>query len=207
MRHRFLTTLLRWLAVAVILRVQFAILTNYPDYFPPNFDSLFLQGREAAFHGLYRGAFYVHILSAPFVLLNGLFLLWYRFGPWHRWLGRVQVAVLLTLMLPSGVVMARQAYAGWLAGLSFFTLSATTAICAIVGVYHARQRRIDRHPRWMLRTYVLICSAIALRLLSGAASLLEVQEPELAYVIAAWCSWLLPLAGYEIVDRSSRRVT
>ena len=34
MRYRILTTALRWLAVVLILRVQVAILTNYPDYFP-----------------------------------------------------------------------------------------------------------------------------------------------------------------------------
>ena len=58
-RYRILTTVLRWLAVVLILRVLAAILANYPDYFPPNFDSLFLQGREATFTGLYRPAFYV----------------------------------------------------------------------------------------------------------------------------------------------------
>src|SRR5436190_16689367 len=36
-----------------------SILANYPDYFPPNFDSLFLQDREATFNGAYRTAFYV----------------------------------------------------------------------------------------------------------------------------------------------------
>ncbi|MBY0457843.1 MAG: hypothetical protein K2V38_10930, partial [Gemmataceae bacterium] len=39
-RYRILTAALRWLAVALVLRVLAAILSNYPDYFPPNFDSL-----------------------------------------------------------------------------------------------------------------------------------------------------------------------
>ena len=98
---RILTTVLRWLAVVLILRVLAVILANYPDYFPPNFDSLFLQGREATFRGAYRAAFYMHILSAPLVLFNGLILLSEyvrrRHGGWHRWLGRVQVVVLLLL--------------------------------------------------------------------------------------------------------------
>ena len=49
MRRTTLPLALRWLAVVLILRVLVAILANYPDYFPPNFDSLFLQGREATF--------------------------------------------------------------------------------------------------------------------------------------------------------------
>jgi hypothetical protein len=116
-------------------------------------------------------------------------------------LGRVQDVVLLLFVLPSSVVMARHAFGGWPAGLSFLLLSAATAGCAIVGVVHARRRRYDRHRRWMLRCYVLICSAVALRLISGAAGLVGVPSPEHAYVFAAWSSWLFPLAAYELVER------
>lgn len=52
MRLQILSAVLRWLVVVLILRVLIGILANYPDYFPPNFDSLFLEGREATFHGL-----------------------------------------------------------------------------------------------------------------------------------------------------------
>jgi len=204
-RLRLLTTVLRWLAALLILRVLASILANYPDYFPPNFDSLFLQGREATFTGTYRPAFYVHIFSAPVVLFTGLILVSEsvrrRYGGLHRVLGRVQVAVLLLLMLPSSVVMAQHTFGGWPAGLSFLLLSATTAICAIVGVVHARRRRYGLHRRWMLRCYVLICSAVTLRLISGTAGLVGVPSPEGAYVVAAWSSWLVPLAACEIVGR------
>ena len=138
MRYRILTTALRWLAVALILRVLATILLNYPGYFPPNFDSLFLQGREATFAGAYRVAFYVHIFSGPVILFNGLILLSdrvrLRLGGVHRVLGRVQVAVLLLLVLPSSVVMSQHAFGGWPAGLSFLLLSAATAGCAVAGV-------------------------------------------------------------------------
>jgi hypothetical protein len=70
-----------------------------------------------------------------------------------------------------------------------------------MGVVHARRHRYDLHRRWMLRCYVLICSAVALRLISGAAGLVDVPNPEQAYIVAAWTSWLLPLAAYEIVRR------
>src|SRR5262249_17338942 len=154
-----------------------------------NFDSLFLQGREATFGGAYQAAFYVHIFSAPVVLLNGLILLSkyvrHRHGGWHRRLGRVQVVVPLFFVLPSSVVMSRHAFGGWPAGLSFLVLSAATASCAIVGVVHARRRRYDQHRRWMLRSYVLICSAVALRLISGTTGLVGMPSPEHAYIFAA----------------------
>ncbi len=206
MTFKILTTVARWLAVLLILRVLVTIVANYPDYFPPNFDSLFLQGREASFTGAYPPAFYIHIFSGPVVLFNGLILLseYVRrhYAGLHRFLGRVQVVVLLLFVLPSSVLMSRHAFGGWPAGLSFLLLSVATAICAIVGVVHARRGRYNRHRQWMLRCYILICSAVALRLISGTAGLVGVPSPEAAYVVAAWCSWLVPLAAYEAVERS-----
>ncbi len=67
--------ILKWLAVVLIVRGTAAIFTNYPDYFPPNFDSLFLQGRRPTFTPLYRIAFYVHLFAGPFALLAGRSLL------------------------------------------------------------------------------------------------------------------------------------
>ena len=202
-RRPLLLTAVRWLAVVLILRVTAAILANYPDYFPPNFESLFLQGREATFHGLYRAAFYVHVLTAPLVLVIGLFLVLDsgRRRGLHRALGRVQVGVLLLVVLPSSAVMSRHAFGGWPAGLSFFTLSVVTAGCAVLGVVAARRKQYARHRRWMLRTFVLLCSAIVLRLISGAAGEVGVPYPEQAYVAAAWASWVLPLAATEVFLR------
>jgi len=189
----------------LILRVLVVILSNYPDYFPPNFDALFLLGREATFTGVYRSAFYLHIVSAPVVLLVGLILLSEsvrrRYGATHRILGRVQVALLLFCVLPTSVVMSRHAFGGWLAGLSFLLLSMATAICAIAGVVHARRRRYALHRRWMLRSYILICSAVVLRLISGAAGVIGVPSPEGAYIAAAWSSWLFPLVAFELMVR------
>lgn len=209
MRYHLLLTALRWLAVALVLRVLVTIVANYPDYFPPNFDALFLQGREAMFGGAYRVAFYAHIFAGPVVLLNGLLLLSEsvrrRYRGLHRGLGWLQVVVLLGLVLPTSVVMSRYAFGGWASGLSFLLLSVATAGCAVAGVVQAKRRRYDRHRRWMLRCYVLICSAVVLRLISGAAGLLGVSNPEAAYVAAAWGSWLGPLAIYEVAERLPAR--
>lgn len=201
-RIRVLTAVLRWAGVGLVLRVLVAILGNYPDYFPPNFESLFLQGREATFAGGYRVAFYVHICSAPGVLVSGLVLLSEtvrrRFPGGHRVLGRVHAAVVLGLVLPSSLVMAQHAFGGWPAGVSFALLSVATAGCTLAGVVTARRRQFARHRRWMVRSFVLLCSAVVLRLISGAATVVGVESPETAYIAAAWASWLVPLAAAEV---------
>jgi hypothetical protein len=80
-------------------------------------------------------------------------------------------------------------------------LSAATAGCTIVGVVYAIRRRFDRHRRWMLRSYVLICSTVVLRLILGTAGLIGVSSPEQASIWASWVSWLVPLAALLIVER------
>src|SRR5215218_10259771 len=94
------------LAALLVFRVTLSVVVGYRDYFPPNFDSDFLLGREGYFWGAYRWAFYVHLLSGPASLLLGTILISERFRSrfpaWHRRLGRVQAANILLLLVPSG---------------------------------------------------------------------------------------------------------
>ena len=58
----------------VILKVTATVVSNYHNYFPPNFTSDFLRGRERHFFGVYQWAFYTHIISGPaslFVCVQG----------------------------------------------------------------------------------------------------------------------------------------
>ncbi|MFM8931690.1 MAG: DUF2306 domain-containing protein [Gemmataceae bacterium] len=196
-----LERLLRWAALVLIARVLAVILWNYLNYFPPRFDSDFLLGRESIFHGAYRIAFYAHIVSGPLALVNGLALtslaIRQRWPKWHRRLGMTQLLILLPMLLASGVLMACHAFAGWWAGSAFLALAGITGGCAVAGFVHARSQDFHRHRRWMLRCQVLVCSAVVLRLISGAAGLAGVEDAEAAYVLAAWASWLMPMALLE----------
>lgn len=201
-RLPLLLTVLRWLVGLLVLRVLLSVLANYPDYFPPDFGSLFLEGRERTFWGWYALAFYAHILSAPWTLVAGLVLLSdrarRRWPAGHRWLGRVQVALVLGAVALSAAVMSLRSFAGPASGASFLLLSAATAACAVLGWRDAVSRRFAAHRRWMIRLTVLLGSAVTLRLLSGAASVIGVDDAETAYILATWASWLLPLTACEL---------
>ncbi|QEG37457.1 hypothetical protein Pr1d_48030 [Bythopirellula goksoeyrii] len=181
-----------------MLQTTIVVLLTIRDYFPPNFHSDFLNGRSRYFFGAYQWAFYAHILSGPFTLFAGLVLLSdsvrRRFPAWHRRLGRVQVLCVLLLVTPSGLWMARFAATGAVAGVGFAMLAIATALCAAMGWRRAVQRRFDEHRQWMLRCYVLLCSAVVLRKIGGLSEILEVEG---TYPIAAWISWLLPLIVLE----------
>ncbi|MCA9026866.1 MAG: DUF2306 domain-containing protein [Planctomycetaceae bacterium] len=204
---RVLLDVLRLVVGVLIIRVTFAVLRNYPDYLPPNFSADFLLGREAYFFGSYQWAFYAHIVSGPLTLIIGLALMSERFRrrfpAWHRVLGRIQVVCVLLLVTPSGFWMAFHAQAGAVAGVGFAALAFATGLCACCGWRSAVRRRFTVHRRWMSRCYLLLCSAVVLRLTAGLFTVTGV-EADWTYPLTAWTSWLVPLAIYEAFQTFSR---
>ena len=204
----YLERILAFLAVALILKVTVSVVSNYHNYFPPNFTSDFLRGRERQFPGVYQWAFTAHILSGPVSLILGLILIVERsrarYPRWHRYLGRLQVACVFLLVTPSGLYMARYAAAGPIAAVGLAALAIATAICVSLGARSAVMRRFADHRRWMWRCYLLLCSAVVLRLIGGLATVTEMTAPWVD-PLATWMCWLAPLAAFEFREWTRRR--
>jgi hypothetical protein len=64
----------------------------------------------------------------------------------------------------------------------------------------ALARRFAVHERWMLRTYVLLCSAVVIRLIGGLATVVHYDGLWL-YAFSTWASWLVPLLVFEAIQR------
>ncbi|MGC8640439.1 MAG: DUF2306 domain-containing protein [Isosphaeraceae bacterium] len=207
-RHSIPERVLAVLAGVLVVKVTASVVSNYHDYIPPNFASDLLRGREGYFFGWYRWAFYCHILSGPVTLILGLVLVGERhrrrLPRWHRWLGWLQVACVVLLVTPSGLAMAWYTQAGPIAGAGLSTLALATAVCVYVGARSAMKRRFADHRRWMWRCYLLLCSAVVLRLIGGLATVTAMTawwvDP-----LANWLSWLAPLGAFEVRERMLRR--
>jgi hypothetical protein len=203
-----LRLVLTLLAALLILKTTSVVAFNYREYYPPDFGSDFLRGRELYFAGPYQWAFYTHITSGPFSLLLGMILVSRRFRSrfpaWHRYLGRVQVLCVLLLVAPSGLWMARYAAAGPIAAVGLAVLALATGPCVALGWRSAVRRRFSDHRRWMWRTYLLLCSAVVLRLIGGAATVTGLAA---AWIdpLATWICWLVPLAAFEWVEMAKRQ--
>lgn len=196
------------LATLLIFKVTAEVVWGYRNYFPPNFGSDFLHERESYFFGAYQWAFYTHIAAGPTAMIVGTILISEpfrrRFPRWHRALGRIQVVTILLGVAPSGLWMARYAAPGTMAAISFASLAIATGTCAVLGLRAALQRRFAVHRRWMWRCYLLLCSAVVLRLMGGLATVWGVQA-EWFDPVATWACWLAPLAAYEWPNRAKRR--
>ena len=187
-------------AALLIVKVTLSVVLGYRDYLPPNFDADFLLGRETYFWGPYAWAFYTHLVAGPLSLVLGTVLIsdWFRraWPRWHRRLGRVQVACVLLLVAPSGLWMAWYAMTGAIAGAGLGTLAIATAFCTFVGWRSAVARRFEEHRHWMWRMYLLLCSAVVIRIIGGLATVLQLDALWI-YPLSAWASWLVPLAIFE----------
>ncbi len=196
------------LASLLILKIIVGTIVSYRDYMPPNFEAIFLEGRESYFFREYQWAFYPHILSGPCSLLLGMLLISARFRQrypkWHRVLGRTQVACVLLVVAPSGLWMAWYAAMGPVAGVGFALLAIATGLTVALGWRAAAVRRFDVHRRWMQRCFVLLCSAVVIRV-NGGIGLVAGIEVEWFYVQTAWTSWLVPLLVWEMIGWGRRR--
>jgi hypothetical protein len=203
-RLKWLQRAVPLLTVVLILRVTASIIGGFVDYLPPDFDSDFLRGRQAYFWDGYHLAFYVHIFSGPVALFVGIALmskqLRVRFTRWHRFLGRFQVVCILLLVVPSGLWMSAYSQAGNIAAIGFATLAVATGVCTYQGWRSAVCGKYSAHQVWMTRTFLLLFSAVVLRLLGGIFTIAGVEAPW-TYQFAAWFSWIAPLAAYESFQR------
>jgi uncharacterized membrane protein YozB (DUF420 family) len=194
--------------VVLILKVTFSVVLGYRDYLPPNFDNDFLSGRQAYFSGAYQWAFYAHIVSGPVSLILGLILVnerfRQRFPKWHRSMGKVQAGVVLLLLAPSGLWMAPYAQTGTVAAIGFALLAIATGGCVLAGWRAAVKRRFAEHRRWMLRCFLLLCSAVIVRIIGGLATVATLGDSWI-YPLTAWASWLVPLAVFELNGLIRRR--
>jgi len=198
-----LPRVLTLVAAVLIWKVALSVVIEYRNYVPPNFESDFLRGRESYFWGAYGWAFYTHLVSGPPALILGTILLSNRFRritpTWHRRLGRVHAAGVLLLLAPSGLWMAYYAATGTIAAVGLGSLAIATAACAGLGWRSAVMRRFANHRRWMWRTFILLCSAVAIRMIGGLATVALFDAPWL-YPLSTWASWLAPLLLFESIQ-------
>lgn len=219
-RSRRLAQVVFWGGVIVSAKVFLSILSQYAWYFPPDFDaSPFLAGRRYTFAGLYRAAFYLHLAAGPIALILGTFLLLSglfgglrgdgasRLVRVHRAIGKLQFAVVMLAVVPSGVVMSFQAYAGPIAEIGFIVQSILTGVAMTAAAVLAYSGDIPAHRRWATRCYLLLWSPLLLRVVAGVM-IVSNLESETTYRLNAWLSWLIPLLVYEtrLLFKSTDRV-
>jgi len=193
------------LTLAVALGAM--ILVPFGHYFAADLEYGFLRDKKAFFFNSgYYIAFYAHIVGAPLAFFIGAFqvsrTMRVKWPLMHRYLGRAYCGCVLVAAAPGGLVMGWRAYGGLSSELCFTLLAALTWGSTFAGWYYGWRGDVRRHSKWIIRSYLLISSAICLRLLHPILVVLGLGH-ELTYQIAVWSSWLLPVGLFEMGTRLS----
>ncbi len=204
-RPERLLGLLAGVLILKVTQVSYSIITTISYHFPSDF----LRGRELLLWRLSVGLLHAHSVRSRFADPGAdpdRRTSSKTFPTWHRYLGRIQVVCVLFFVTPSGLWMSRYAAAGPIAAVGLAALAFATAVCVSLGAWAARARRFADHRRWMWRCYLLLCSAVVLRLIGGLATVAGV-EAEWLDPLANWISWLIPILLFEFREWLTSRAS
>ena len=159
---------------------------------------------------IWSTAFYTHISLGGFSLLIGwsLFLKKFRVKKLHlhRLIGKLYViAVLLSSI--TGLYIAYHATGGWIAKTGFAGMSIAWFTCTYIAYKAIRKKNIQKHERWMIRSYAVTFTGVTFRLwMPFLVTAFQLDFLE-AYPINSWISWLanLVVAQWIISNRFRKK--
>jgi uncharacterized membrane protein YozB (DUF420 family) len=194
----------------VLLLLAIPLSINALSYL--NFDSEygFLRLKKGAIAtGFYLPAYYAHVLIAAVILLIGFFQIHPTFGlRWrktHRLLGKIYVGGILLFSAPGGLIMSMFINRGPVVQTSFVLQCAIWFLCTWLAYVRIRQRDIQAHRQWMLRSFALTLAAITLRVYVFLGSWsFDLAQPD-SYAAIAWLSWVPNLIICEWYLRANNR--
>lgn len=201
----FLRGLLNVVAFTAIAYASYLlILLSLPFiHFEPEVD--FLATKQLIYHiRPWRVSFYVHVFSSPFVIIAGLlqFSRWimYNAPKIHRISGYIYILILLFISGPAAFIMSLYANGGYIAQVSFVTLSILWLIFTFFAYKKIRNHDYIGHVKWNIRSFSLTLAAVSLRFYAYLFDVFNVNlGPRETYIVIAYISWIPNLIFAELL--------
>ena len=199
-RWKFLQPV-KWLFILISFIVGVQIFMKTFEYYQPDFTHGFLKGKKEVFYSFYQYAFYVHIITAPIVLITGLLQFFkfirIRFFGRHKALGFIYVFSVLLLAAPGGFIMGFYAIGGFWSVMSFMVLTPLWWWFTYMAFRYAKARNYAKHGLFMRRSMILTLSAVFLRIYAFIALWFYQDNSHETYTVISWLSWLPNLLIFE----------
>lgn len=158
----------------------------------------FLEKLPLAHPALWLTALYVHVpsslLALPACLVLSIGRVRRRWPRFHRWLGRVAAALVLLLVVPSGMYLACFAQGGLITTLGFWLTGLIAFAAMVKSVRSARARDMKAHRRFSGHVVAQLSVAVISRVLLVGAEEAGVYATWV-YVAALW----IPVLGCALV--------
>lgn len=150
-----------------------------------------------------RNSLLLHIAGGSIALFAGPFQLWSgfrrRFRRVHRWIGYAYMSS-IALAASSSFYLAFHTRPDF--GLSLFILAMVWWVSIAMAFIAVRNRRIDAHQEWMIRSYIVTFSFVSYRYLVGL-SVFEGLGPSRPAMVL-WISWVVPMLVFELWTQRDR---
>ena len=134
----------------------------------------------------------VHIVASGLALLIGPFqfarAVRRRLPRLHRWLGRTYLLACAVGGVSGGAI-AMFSSSGPVAGVGFLGLAVSWLAAGILGYRAIRSGDVDRHRRWMTRSFALTYAAVMLRIYLPVAMVVGLELSQV-YPLIAWLCWV-----------------
>jgi uncharacterized membrane protein len=153
-------------------------------------------------------AFYTHISFGGIALLTGVFQFSERLKTrvvLHRTLGKIYLISIL-LGGVAGFILSLFAEGGIIAKVGFNLLAIIWLLTSWLAYSSIRNRDVEAHRRWMIRSYAACCAAISLRLILPFELAALHMDFTTAYQIVAWACWVPNMLLAEMYIRSQKQV-
>lgn len=152
----------------------------------------------------------IHIVTACLVLITGVLgfsgRILTRNKTFHRINGQIYIASVFLGALSSLYLIA-DATGGIYSIIGFMFLEVLWLYTTARAYTTIRQRDLNGHRAWMIRSFALTFSNTTIHLYLGLLHYILQLDYTLAYIIAVWASWMINLAIAEIVLRKGNSHT
>ncbi len=183
-------------------------------YIPISSDVSFLAIKqdEVTTIPVYLTIFYIHVYSAIFTLFFGIVQFIKIISPQirrvHRLFGKIYFYITVLLAAPSGIFIGFYANGELIAQSAFVILGVLWWIFTIIAVVKIKQKNIQSHRNFMLRSYALAISALTLRAWKVILVYLFHPAPMDVYQIIAWLGFVpnLLLVEYYIYKTKQSKI-
>ena len=150
---------------------------------------------------------FLHIGGGIIALALGPFqfsrLLRTRYLALHRWMGRIYLLA-VGIGGTAGFRMAMESVGGLPTHVGFGLLAIVWLISSAMAYVRIRQRKIQSHREWMIRSFALTFAAVTLRLWVPLSMGLLKPDFMQVYITVSWLCWVPNLLIAEILAQRSR---
>jgi uncharacterized membrane protein len=145
-----------------------------------------------------------HLTGGILALIIGPFQFWTKFRnrnlKLHRNLGKIYLIAILIAVI-SSTVMAWTASLSvhWTWAVSLQGLAFAWIVTAFMAYRTIRQKRVQEHRKWMIRSYIVTFAFITFRWINNSEAAMELGSFVERAPTIAWAVWAIPLLVAEII--------